>query len=232
MNLSEMIVLVRAQADTDEQDAPDNLLEMYARYAYNDIKNRVYGASRRLASTATLSTVANQASYTLSALTSSDTTKYIVNMRGETQSPQYMSWTAYQELLEGNDITYTTREATHFTIRGERIYLWPTPSTTGVSYSLNTYRAYADWPVDSSSNTDLPTEFDELIIYYMLSKHYMYQEDLDLAQMYEGMYEIGVGRQIAAMLRTADQAARPKILGKPSGSIIGYDDWIRRNTEG
>ena len=228
MNLSEMITFVRTHADTDETDAPDSSLTVYARAGYNDIRRRVAQWTDNHVS-GTLTTVADTAGYALSALTGSYSLEYVTGISGPTEKLDYVTWDEYLYMVEGDDIEYSVREPGCYTIKNDTIYLFPTPSVSGVTHTVYGYRAFADWP-SGSDEPDLPREFDEVICWYMLSKYYMAQEDVELASMYSQMYEVAVNRFIASSVRQDSHS--PRIFGGKIRRRIGYDAWMRRNTEG
>lgn len=227
MNLSEMITFVRTHADTDSTDAPDASLEVYARAAYNDIRRRV---SQWIDNSDqdTLTTVADTASYALSGLTNGDI-EYVTGVVGPTETLQYVTWDHYLQMEDGPDVDYSTSEADYYTVRNDTIWLFPKPSSAGVAYTVYGYRGFNTWP-DGSAEPDLPREFDEVICWYMLSRYYMAQEDVELAQLYLRDYETGVNRFIAAAMRQDSHS--PKIWGGARPRRMGYADWVRRMTEG
>lgn len=227
MNLSEMSVFVRTHADTDEIDAPDSTMTVYARAAYNDIRRRVSQWIDNTTS-ATLTTVADQPSYTLAGLTGA-TIEYVTGIVGPTEKLTYITWDNYLEFEDGPDIDYSNYEAQYYTVRNGIIYLFPKPSSASVSYTVYGYRAFTDWPV-GSEEPDLPREFDEAICWYMLSRYYMSQEEPELAGLYLRDYETAVNRFIASSMRQDSHS--PKILGGSRRKPMAYDAWVRRMTEG
>lgn len=229
MNLSEMMTFVRTHADTDTTDAPDSTLTVYARAAYNDIKRRVSQWIDNSTS-ATLSTTTGTAGYALSGLTiASGTMEYVTGIMGPTEKLDYVTWNEYLEYEDGADVDYSTREALYYTVRNNTIYLWPTPSSSAIQYTVYGYRTFTDWP-SGSDEPDLPREFDEVICWYMLSRYYMGQEDLELSQVYLRDYEEGVNKFIRYAMR--QDAHSPKILGGSRRKPMSYDAWVRRMTEG
>lgn len=227
MNLSEMAVFVRAQADTDEQDAPDTSLEVYARAAYRDIIARVFPWPSKKASY-TFSTVAGQSSYALDALSSADL-EYLVSVASGDDVLMYVTPDQYRELsveLSG------TGTPTVYTVDDGSIRLWPTPS--GVSaFAVTGYRAFAEWP-SGADEPDLPRAFDEAICWYMLARFYQAQEDLELSQMYMRDFEVAVTQQITRAMRTSSVTAGPMIFGGDPRLPFksNWKDWVKRSVEG
>jgi hypothetical protein len=142
-----------------------------------------------------------------------------------------MSFDEYLALKEGPSVTYSTAEATHWVTRNGVLYLFPEPSSA-VSYTVYGYEGFDDWPTGTgNTEPDLPREFDEAICWYMLSRYYAGQEDLELVSLYDNMFETAVGRFVASQMR--NDARSPRVLG---GGLtrygVGYDRWVRRMTEG
>lgn len=227
MLYTEMKTFVRTHADTDEVDAPDTTLDVYARSAYNDIRRRVHQWIDNSTST-TFTTTADTSSYALGAMVG-DTVEYVTGVVGPTEKLTYITWDQYLEFEDGPDIDYSNYEAVFYTVRNDVLYLFPKPSSTGVTYTVYGYRAFNDWP-NGSVAPDLPREFDEAICWYMLSRFYMAQEDFEAAQMYMRDYEVSVNRFIAAAMR--QDAHSPRILGGSRRKPMSYDSWVRRMTEG
>ena len=230
MNLSEMTDFVRLQADADIEDAPDATLRVYARAAYNDIKRRVWPWPQKF-DNGTLTTVAGQFAYDMPTSTQG-TIEYVKSIVGPDDKTVYVDFQTFLALKEGESVSHSTREADHFSTDGSRIYLWPTPSTSGVQYTAYGSRAFRDWP-SGSDEPDLPREFDEPICWYMLSRYYMAQEDLELAQLYAAEFERSVNQHIAGAMRTSSVTAGPRVFGGDQiGRHMSYSEWVKRNTEG
>lgn len=226
MNLSEMRDFVRTQADTDSTDATDTALELYARAAYRDIIARVFPWPDNRKNY-TLTTVAGQSQYLLSAMSPTDC-EYVISI---TSATDQLRWISKEELLElqvGASSTSTTPE--FYTADATSIYLWPTPSAV-FTLTVAGYRSFVSWP-SGSAEPDLPRAFDEPICWYMLSKYYLAQEDLELSQMYLSLFNDGVNSQIQSALRTSAASAGPRIFGGAVNGAMSYEQWMRRNTEG
>jgi len=228
MDLQEMITFVRLHADTDEQDAPDASLTVYARAAYNDIRRRVPEWRERHGSD-TLTVVAGTDQYALNGASfASKNIEYVTGVSGPTSTLVYIPFEQYVLSLDGNTTDYSTQEADSFSLKNGVIYLFPAPTTTAVTYTVYGYTTFTDWPT-AGGDPDLPREFDEAICWYMLAKYYTAQEDLELAQLFENTYEISVGRYILSAMRTGKPT---RVLGGGRRRSLSYGAWVRRNTEG
>jgi len=229
MNLTDMMVFVRLQADADVEDAPQATLEVYARAAYNDIRRRVHmWPSLRV--NVTLTTVAGQDEYPFTDFVGGEM-EYIQTLVGNNDVVDFIPFHELLLLQEGQATVQSTLDATYYSISNQTLVFWPTPSEI-TTYSVRGVRTFADWPVDTVTESDLPREFDEAICWYMLSKYYASQEDLELSERYMADYERQVNRFIASSIRTSAMTNRPKILGGRRRTGMLYETWVRRNVEG
>ena len=231
MNLNDMITFVREHADTDESDAPSSNLTVYARAAYNDIRRRTYQWLDNVADD-TLTTTAGQASYVMSGsgFTSANI-EYVTNVIASDGPVTFVPYETFLQLQDGST-GGTSTIPEYFSVRHNTVYLYPAPSASGTTFTVKGYRNFADWPnVSPAAEPDLPREFDEAICWSMLSRYYMGQEDIELAQLYENFYETAVGRQIAAMMINDGIKVRT-LGGKVPVGRMTYSSWVRRMTEG
>ena len=229
MNLAEMRTLLRAQAQTDSEDAPDNLLEMYARAAYQDITSRVQQWPH-LHTTFTFDTVVGQAKYTFNNFTATDLEFVEYVFDGEDVLIP-ITETQYRDLV--GESSGSAVEATCYAVDDTTgMWLWPTPSSVK-SYTVSGYRQFAEWP-SGSNDPDLPRGFDEVILWYMLSKYYASQEDIELSIQYMRDYETQLSRQIGAALRSSKTTAGPMIFGGDPRLDYGmsYSQWVKKGVEG
>jgi hypothetical protein len=221
-----MAAFVRAQADTDTDDAPDITLQMYARAAYVDIQNRVFPWPDKKIS-ATFSTVVDQAAYALTSLTPG-TVEYVVSVATSDDPLIYISDEQRVELQTGSQ---NSGSPTCYTVNQDGIVLWPKPSAVETITVIG-YRDFAMWTL-GLTEPDLPRAFDEPICWYMLSRYYQAQEDLELSGRYMQDFEVGVNRQIENALRGSAVTAGPKIFGGDQRlGRMSYSDWVKKGVEG
>ena len=226
MNLEQMSTFVRSQADTDEDDAPDVDLSVYARAAYRDIQSRVFPwPSKKVEYT--FETVAGTSGYSFSAFSGGPDMEFVLRVADGDELLIYVSPEQFAELSAGS-----SGSATVYSVIGSQIVLWPTPNAA-VTLTVSGYRDFAEWPA-GSDEPDLPRGFDEAICWYMLSLFYKKQEDLELAENYMRDFEIAVNRQIEKALRSSSVSAGPMIFGGDPRlhSPVSYEDWVKRNVEG
>ena len=226
MNLSDMNTFVWAQADTDSTDAPSSVLEVYARAAYRDIIARVFpwpDNRKNFTFTATV----NQPAYLFTSMSPADI-EYAISVVGPTS---VLNWISKEELLDMQAGSTSSGTPVYYAVDSTSLYLWPAPAEAE-AYTVVGYRSFAAWPA-GSAEPDLPRAFDEPICWYMLSKYYLAQEDLELSQMYQALFDAGVDQQIASALRSSSSSAGPRIFGGvKDGNWFSYESWMRRNTEG
>lgn len=228
MNLSDMLTFVRAQADTDTADAPDSTLTVYARAAYQDIISRVFPWPDKKG-TFTFPSVVDQASYPLSGF-SPATLEYVIGVSVDDDVLMWVSNEQFDEL--SLNATGSTTYATVYTVDGSTVKLWPTPSSVA-TYTVTGYRGFVLWP-SGSDEPDMARGFDEPICWYMLSRFYQAQEDMELSARYMQDFEVGVERQIGRALRGSASSAGPRIFGGDPG-LFGsrsYSDWVKLSVEG
>lgn len=228
MNLSEMSEFVRAQADTDVTDAPNSKLEVYARAAYRDIQGRVFPWPDKK-TTYQFSSVVGTESYALASLTGGADMEFVLMVRNGDEVMDYVSPDRFTELSIESTGNGTPSV---YTVDAGVIKLWPKPNSAR-TYLVTGFRQFAEWPV-GSDEPDLPRGFDEPICWYMLSRFYQSQEDLELARDYMRDYDVAVNQQIEKALRTSALSAGPRIFGGDPMLYeqMSYKDWVRRSVEG
>jgi len=223
-----MATFVRLQADTDVADAPDATLTVYARAAYRDIQARVFPWPDKK-QTYTFNTVVGQSAYPMSLFSGGADLEFVVSVVSSDDMLLYVSPDRFLQLsLEAS----SDGTPSVYTVEAAEIRLWPTPNTVS-AISVVGFRRFVDWP-SGSNEPDLPRGFDEPICWYMLSRFYQAQEDLELSGRYMRDFNEGVNQQIEKALRTSVLSAGPMIFGgDPSLSLpMSYSDWVKRSVEG
>lgn len=229
MLYSEMKAFVRSHADTDAIDAPDENLDVYARAAYNDIRRRL-GKWDEYHGSDTLTTTAGTVSYVLSGggFTAGNI-EMVTGVVGGSSKLVYVPWDRYLEMRDGTDVTISASEASCYSIKDGAVFLYPDPSTSGETYTVYGYQTWSEWPSGAAA-PPLPDEFHEPICWYMLSRYYAAQEDLELAQIWMRDYEQATARMLAFSQRK--DSHRPRVFGGKFRQYLSYPDWVRRNTQG
>jgi hypothetical protein len=225
MNLSEMMTVVRDQAQTDSVDAPDGLLTFYARSAYQDVQSRV-GQWPHLRQSFVHTTVAGTPNYAFATF-APNTMEYIVSATVPDHVLWPMSRDEYRAVTRDSTSTGTP---THYMVDGGVVWLWPTPSTA-TSLSLSGYSFFTEWP-SGVAEPDLPRGFDSAIVFFMMARYYQSQEDIELYQQYMRDYEATLQNQIERSMRGTDIFMGPSIKGSGRSAGISETQWMRRNVEG
>lgn len=224
MTFDEMVTFVRSQADADLTDAPDALLQVHARVAYNDILSRK-GSWDYLEVAYTEVTVPGTKVYPFSGLSSTNldrVTSVTYDTGGVLHRLTYMT-RSDAEAQFGS----TTQQArpVAFTVYNDNIELFPTPSEA-LTLTVRGYRNAATWPAGAGSVPDLPVEFHDAICWYMLSGFYMSQEDVQLAGVYLQEYQSQVDRCIGGYSSKA-LTPRPLIMGGQNTFHRSFEDRVR-----
>jgi|TARA_R110000822_G_scaffold23158_5_gene71940 hypothetical protein len=225
MNLSEMMTVVRDQAQTDTADAPDGLLTFYARSAYQDIQSRV-GQWPHLRESFVKTTVAGTPNYAFATF-APNTMEYIVSATVPDHVLYPMSRDEYRAVTRNST---TTGAPTHYMVDGDVVWLWPTPAAA-VALSLSGYASFTDWP-SGVDEPNLPRGFDSAIVFFMMARYYQSQEDIELYQQYMRDYEATLQNQIERAMRGTDIFMGPSIKGSGRSAGISETQWMRRNVEG
>lgn len=233
MQISEMIDLVREQADADPIDAPGTLLRMYARAAYDDIRRRIHPwPKNRKRYTFTTNQGVNRYSFDqIVGVTGGADLEYPISMIGPRERVTFIDFQTYLRIQESEQISQQQREASFYTVEQDELLIWPTPTESGIQYTLYGYRSFADFP-DAVNEPDLERPFHQAIVWYMLYMYFQREEDLELARLYYAEYERTVNQQIAAAMRGAQHTAGPMIFGGDPLGPISFDRWVKRNVEG
>lgn len=227
MTLDEMVEFVRTHADADSTDAPTSSLTVYARMAYNDILARKQGWPH-LAVNYTLTTIANQASYTFAGGSFSvPDLELLTGVIDQSALGRRLVAITQQDadLLYSGSATEKSPNAAHYTVGGATITLFPTPSSAK-AYLVRGFRKPSTWPNGGGSSPDAPRVFDEPICWFMLSQYFLAQEDTPLASMYMNEYQQQVDRLTKSEASKA-LLARPNIMGGQQSVSRGLLDRVR-----
>lgn len=229
VSFGDMLDFVRTQADADITDAPDALLQVHARIAYNDILSR-RNSWDHLDANYTFNTVAAQQDYALDSIDAGDLDSvYSVtyNQNGVVNRLTYVTMSD-AELAYGSDSYVGIPYA--YTVRNGVLTVFPRPD--GVyTVRVRGRRTPAVWPNGIGSFPDLPDELHDAISWYMLSGYYMSQEDPAMAGVYLQEYNSQVDKFIQGI--TGKHAnPRPKIMGGARYGSTRFMDRVKGMLEG
>lgn len=229
MTFDEMVVFVRAQADADATDAPDSMLQVHARVAYNDILSRKTSWDH-LEVVYTETCVADQSDYPFSAFSTGDMDRVyqVTYMAGAIRHRLTYMTRQDAELQYGLSTNVGIPQA--YTVYNDRLVLYPTPSAA-FDLVINGFRTAVAWPAGSASAPDLPSEFHDAIAWYMLSGYYMSQEDPQIAGVYSNEYQQQVDRLLNGV-SSKTMSPRPLIMGGARNSGRGtFLDFMKGQLE-
>lgn len=226
MTLQDMRTFVRTHADADIVDAPDATLDIYGRIAYNDILAR-RSTWPHLSVSYTLTTVAGQGRYKLSALSTNnmELVASIVDTTNLGRRLIYMT-ESDADLAFGTKVSSSTQTATAYTVSDDEILLYPVPSTSGKLYTVRGFKRADVWPNGAGSIPDLPESLHEAISWFMLSNYFLAQEDVQLAGLYLQEYNQMVERFLRAET-TKEFSGRPLVMGGQNYMPIGFTRYVR-----
>jgi hypothetical protein len=226
MTLQEMRDFVRSHADADIVDAPNETLDVYARIAYNDILAR-RSVWPNLAVSYTLTTVAGQPRYPFSGLSTNDLelVAAVIDTTNLGRRLIYMT-ESDADIAFGAPVGMTSEVATAYTISAENLVVYPTPSTSGKTYTVRGSRRAATWPSGAGSVPDLPASLHEAIAWFMLSNYFLAQEDTQLAGVYLGEYNDMVERFLRSET-TKEFSGRPLRMGGQNYEVPSFSRYVR-----
>jgi hypothetical protein len=118
-----------------------------------------------------------------------------------------------------------TDPALAYTIEGNNIVLFPTPTATR-TYTIRGFRTPATWPAGAGSAPEMPVALHEAICWYMLSSYFMAQEDTQLAGAYLREYEMMVERHLKSETMK-EYTARVPIMGGQNFQRPSFGRWVR-----
>lgn len=223
MTLQNMRDFVRAHADADATDAPDNTLDVYARIAYNDIHTRTNFPL--LQTVTTFSTVAGQQEYSFASIGSLDKITAVLDSTNLGRSLIYIS-ESDGDLAFGAPVGMSSEVATAYTVRNSILKLYPKPSVTGKVYTVRGLRTPTAWPAGAGSSPDLPDSLHDAIAWFMLSSYYLSQEDVQMAGVYLREYEDMVNK-FSRNESFKDFGTRNQIMGGQNFYAPNFTRWVR-----
>ncbi len=172
--------LVRAQLDTDSDDLTDRLLDAWVREGWRTCVNR----NRRwpfYRSSWTVPVLATVDSYSFASLGSAtnEVAELQVLLDHEDKPLTWAGLEQAQVLMSAS-----SSRPTHWTVEGDSLVLFPTP---GDSYTFTAYgyRRPVEWVgVDAGETSDLPDDFDDVILNWCIGRAFQRQEDGDMGVMH------------------------------------------------
>ena len=210
MDLSTIRAFVRTSLDTDSDELPDSLLDVFIGEGFNNLIE----ASTKWSFYAvedTLSSVAGQQEYNIAGVDALRDNAFtyayrsITDVRGETWSLRPLQHAAIRASMRVD--SPATARPWGFSEHGDSIFLWPIPD--GVyAFEVSGFRAPIDWvALGAGSEPDAPVEFHEVVAYHALARGFAQQLDLETASYYSQMFD----RRVAQLVKryTSKRTAGP-----------------------
>lgn len=176
MTVLDMRTFVREHLDSDSEELPDSLLDVYRREA----TNRIELSSQRWSfyeSEFSFDTVAGDQTYPLTSfsVTIGTKTSYLDSVLGVEGPTWRLDPIGHESARERFAATTYQGRPRWWSLWADTIYLWPTP-TAIESFVVRGYRSPLE-ATASSDLPDLPSEFHTLIAEWMLGRAYMQMDD-------------------------------------------------------
>lgn len=188
MTVLELREYVRDHLDSDSQELPDSLLDVWRQEA----TSRIELGSQRWSffeTEVTFSTTVNDQTYALSALTTTvGTTAAALDTVLAVEGPNWvLDPLPHEQARQQFSATDYSGRPRWFSLFNGTIYLWPVPSVVE-SFLVRGYRAPV--PATASSDSpDLPAVFHALVGQWMLARAYQQVDDEGMAAQFFGSFE-------------------------------------------
>lgn len=220
MTRTDIIDAVREITEMDSADVSDTVIDIYMRDGYN----RIIELERRwtfLETTFSLTTTVGQEDYTVDDFTADEIREVIAVVDSENNRLHYVGYDDAEETLI--DSPLTTGNPTFYSFWGGKMFLFPTPEEAA-TLSVRAYRYPTDW-VTNDTAPDGVASFDMALVYYVISRIYQAQEELNTAATYERMYSDTV--TLARRDLTRPPSSSPMVFagGKQFRAFKGKD-WV------
>jgi len=185
MNRGEIKTLAREITDLDTTDVSDTLLEMYVKDGFE----RIVSIERRWPSyetSSTLVTVAGTQSYLVSGV-ASGVFREITSLYDQSNGYRltYIGHDEAEGSYYGANVTGTPR---YYSQWASSIWMWPTP-TEAITYTARGYRLPLEtWQASDVVEIDSDERLHQSLVYFAVMKMFEYQEDAEMAQVYDRQY--------------------------------------------
>lgn len=179
---------VRDITELDTDDVSDALLTLYLRDGYN----RIIDLERRwpfLEVKFNMTTTPNVSEYTIDDFTADEIREVISILDPENVRLEYIDYDQAEESLL-MPVTPQGRSV-FFSFWADKVYLFPTPTEVD-TLTVRAYRHPTDW-VTANTYPDGPDGFDLPLVYYIVSRVYQSQEEMNTAREYERSFIDAIG---------------------------------------
>lgn len=248
MTLQDLRDFVRIHADTDIVDAPDSNLDLYARMAYYDIVQRIdfQFAIQRNNTESTLTTTANKSIYTNlgdvaagyvwqqdEVYSSTEYHKVMgVSYSGGAVNDYPLVFVTVEDGERMFASSSTVEKAIAYAVLNGNVILYPTPSTSGVTYRVMCQADQTTNVMTAAGDTpNLPEALHPALGWYMLAQYYLAQEDAQLSGVYLQEYEMMVERY-KRYVSARDFSQRVLRMGGQNVAPMSFMRFVRGQLEG
>lgn len=203
MNRADIRTAARAITELEVSDVSDATLNQYVKDGFS----RLIQLERRwpfYEASATLTTVADQRDYPLSAIGAGNLYEVIsiVNDRVNGRLSQIDYDLGEDIYLTGND--YASEPRFYSTWDGD-LQIWPKPDAV-YSLKVRGYRKPTVWYEDDVSEVDADDRLHQPLIWYVVAQMYQLQEDAEMASLYRASFDEAVRLARADIMRASSHA--------------------------
>lgn len=187
MNRVDIRTKARTITELDVADVADSTIDLYAKDGYD----RIIALERRwpfFESSTTLSTVAGQRDYPISAIGSGDLREVVSLLVGSTGTRlKLISYDQGEEAFLAG-MADQSGEPRYWSVWGSSIQLWPKPDAV-YQVTVRGYRKPNGWHESDALEIDCDERFHRALIYYTVAQLYQLQEDAEMARFYRQTFD-------------------------------------------
>jgi hypothetical protein len=203
----------------DSSDVSDAILSLYLRDGYN----RIIDLERRwnfLEVSFTLNTTIDQQAYTINDFTGDDIREVVSIVDPDNARLSYIAYDVAEEQFLGPNPVLG--QPLFYSMWADQIHLFPTP-VDAVELTVRGYRTPNDWVTDDTV-VDGPDAFDIPLVYYVVSRVYLAQEEVGTASQFERSFAEAIA--LARKDLTRPPSAAPTVFaGGPRMRRWKGTDW-------
>lgn len=200
-----IVAHIRDITELDTSDVSTSVLKLYMRDGYN----RIIDLERRwnfLEVSFTFNTIADQNAYTINDYTAYDMREIVSMVDPDNARLSYISYDVAEEQFLGP--MPVLGQPLFYSMWADQIHLFPTP-IDAFALTVRGYRNPDDWITDGTI-VDGPDAFDIPLVYYVISRIYQSQEELQTASIYENSFNEAIS--LARKDLTRPPSATPTIF--------------------
>lgn len=213
---------VRSIMDLDATDLPDSIINLYMRDGYQHIIN-LERRWRFLEHSFSFNAVVGQRSYNIDQITAQPLREIISIVINDTTGNrlELVSFDEAESRYTG--ALDTPNRPLFYAVWNDQLHLFPKPDYPYV-LNVRAYRDPIDW-VTGNTYVDAAESLHFPIVYYIVSRVYQTQENMQMAQMYKQSFDETVS--IARKDLTRPDSAAPLVLSGGKTGHRTYKGWIQ-----